>query len=295
VVFVIFCDLCDGAVGRDTHMQLLISHDGPVVRVTLNRPEVRNAFNEELIAELTAWAESVTTGGHFDSAPFDGAQGRQDRPRVAVLSGAGKMFCAGADLTWMSKMVAYTHEENARDARAMARMFEALDRLPIPLVGRIHGAALGGGAGLAAVCDIVVAAEDAAFAFTEVKLGIVPAVISPFVIAKIGRSAARELFLTGARFSAARAREIGLVHAVSGEPELDRVIAKYVNDLVTSAPEAVAAAKQLIAEVATRPATSATEYTIDAIVERRVSPEGQEGMTAFLGKRSPSWISRGSS
>jgi methylglutaconyl-CoA hydratase len=260
-------------------MSLLVQSDGPIVRVTLNRPEVRNAFNEELIAELTAWAESVTTTG----------------PRVAVLSGAGKMFCAGADLTWMSKMVAYTRDENVRDARAMARMFEALDRLPIPLVGRIHGAALGGGAGLAAVCDIVVAAEDAAFAFTEVKLGILPAVISPYVLAKIGRSAARELFLTGARFSAARAREIGLVHAVCDEQDLDRLVAKYANDLMTSAPEAVAAAKQLIAEVATRTASSATEYAIDAIAERRVSPEGQEGMTAFLGKRPPSWISRGSS
>jgi methylglutaconyl-CoA hydratase len=268
-------------------MSLQIESSGPVVRVTLNRPEVRNAFNEELIAELTAWAESVTTSG-----PFDAAQGRA---RVAVLSGAGKMFCAGADLTWMSKMVAYTRDENVRDARAMARMFEALDRLPIPLIGRIHGAALGGGAGLAAVCDIAVAAEDAMFAFTEVKLGILPAVISPFVLAKIGRSAARELFLTGARFSAARAREIGLVHAVTDEQELDRVIAKYVNDLMTSAPEAVAAAKTLIAEVSTRAAASATEYAIDAIADRRVSPEGQEGMTAFLGKRSPSWISRGSS
>src|SRR6185295_2209097 len=200
-------------------MQLLINHDGVVVRVTLNRPEVRNAFNEELIAELTAWAESVTTSG----------------PRVAVLSGAGKMFCAGADLTWMSKMVAYTRNENVRDARAMARMFEALDRLPIPLIGRIHGAALGGGAGLAAVCDIVAAAEDSAFAFTEVKLGILPAVISPYALAKIGRSAARELFLTGARFSAARAREIGLVHAVCDEQDLDRLVAKYANDLMTSA------------------------------------------------------------
>jgi methylglutaconyl-CoA hydratase len=205
------------------------------------------------------------------------------------------MFCAGADLAWMSKMLAYTHAVNVADARTLARMYEALDRLPIPLIGRIHGAALGGGAGLAAVCDIVVAAEDAAFAFTEVKLGIIPAIISPFVLAKIGRSAARELFLTGTRFSAARAKEIGLVHAVCGEEELDRVVAKYVNDLVTSAPEAVAAAKQLLAEVATRTAASATEYTIDAIAERRVSPEGQEGMTAFLGKRSPSWISRGSS
>ncbi len=250
------------------------------MRVTLNRPDVRNAFNEELIAELTAWAESVTAG----------------RPaRVAVLSGAGKMFCAGADLTWMSKMVAYSHEENLRDARAMERMFGALDRLPIPLIGRIHGAALGGGAGLAAVCDIVVAAEDASFAFTEVKLGILPAVISPFALAKIGRSAARELFLTGARFSAARAREIGLVHAVGAEDELDRIVAKYVNDLLTSAPEAVAAAKRLIAEVASSSPTNATEYTIDAIAARRVSPEGQEGMTAFLAKRAPSWISRGSS
>src|SRR5215204_4649755 len=212
---------------------LTITRDGPLVRVTLNRPEVRNAFNEELIAEMTAWAESVAVDGPA---------------RVAVLSGAGKMFCAGADLAWMSKMVSYTHEENVRDAREMARMFEALDTLPIPLIGRIHGAALGGGVGLAAVCDIAIAAEDAAFAFTEVKLGIVPAVISPYAIAKIGRSAARELFLSGARFSAERAQAIGLVHAVAPEADLDRVVAKHVNDLVTSAPEAVAAAKRLIAE-----------------------------------------------
>jgi methylglutaconyl-CoA hydratase len=261
-------------------MSVRIEAAGPVVNVTLNRPAVRNAFNEELIAELTGWAESVTATGPA---------------RVAVLSGAGKVFCAGADLTWMSSMVAYTRDENIRDARAMARMFDALDRLPIPLVGRIHGAALGGGAGLAAVCDIVVAAEDASFAFTEVKLGILPAVISPYVLAKIGRSAARELFLTGARFSAARAKDIGLVHGVGEAETLDRLVAKYVNDLVTSAPEAVAAAKALIAEVATRPATSATEYTIDAIADRRVSPEGQEGMNAFLAKRPPTWISRGSS
>jgi len=256
-------------------MTLLIDDSGPVVRVTLNRPDVRNAFNEELIAELTGWAESVT------------AQGTS---RVAVLAGAGKVFCAGADLTWMSKMVAYTHDENVRDARAMARMFEALDQLPIPLIGRIHGAALGGGVGLAAVCDIVVAAEDAAFAFTEVKLGILPAVISPYVIAKIGRSAARELFLTGARFTAARAKEIGLVHAVADPSDLDRVVAKYVNDLVTSGPEAVAAAKRLIADVAERPRPDAVDRSVEAIAERRVSREGQEGMGAFLAKRPPSWL-----
>ena len=256
-------------------MSLLIDQTGTVVRVTLNRPEVRNAFNEELIAELTAWAESVKANGPA---------------RVAVLGGAGKVFCAGADLTWMSKMVHYTRDENVRDARAMARMFEALDQLPIPLIGRIHGAALGGGVGLAAVCDIVVAAEDAAFAFTEVKLGILPAVISPYAIAKIGRSAARELFLTGARFTAERAQAIGLVHAVAGANDLDRVVAKFVNDLVTSAPEAVAAAKQLIAEVAGATRTAAIETSIDAIAERRVSKEGQDGMTAFLAKRPPSWL-----
>jgi len=259
-------------------MPLLVEQQGPVVRVTLNRPEVRNAFNEELIAALTAWAASVKPGGDA---------------RVAVIGGAGKAFCAGADLTWMSKMVAYTREENMRDARAAAAMFEALDRLPIPLVGRVHGAALGGGAGLAAVCDIVVSADDTIFGFTEVKLGIIPAVISPYTIAKIGRSAARELFLTGARFSAERAREIGLVHAVGDASELDRIVAKYVNDLLTSAPEAIAAAKALIADVSSRPADAA-ELTSQAIADRRVSAEGQDGMRAFLEKRPPAWLSGGS-
>ena len=256
-------------------MSLQIESTGRVVRVTLNRPDVRNAFNEELIGELTAWARSVTAGGDA---------------RVAVLSGAGKVFCAGADLAWMSKMVGYSHDENVRDARTMADMFAALDSLPIPLIGRIHGAALGGGAGLAAVCDIVVAAEDAAFGFTEVKLGILPAVISPYALAKIGRSAARELFLTGARFSAARAREIGLVHAVGEAGELDRIVAKYVNDLLSSAPLAVAAAKPLIAAVCETTRTLAIDLTVNAIAERRVSPEGQDGMRAFLEKRPASWI-----
>jgi methylglutaconyl-CoA hydratase len=256
-------------------MSLQVQLDGPVVRVTLNRPEVRNAFNEELIAELTSWAESVRAGG---------------AARVSVLSGAGKVFSAGADLAWMSKMVGYTHDENVRDARTMARMFAALDALPIPLIGRVHGAALGGGVGLAAVCDIVVAAADTAFAFTEVKLGILPAVISPYAIAKIGRSAARELFLTGARFSAERAKEICLVHLVVEATDLDRAVAKYLNDLLTSGPEAVAAAKRLIAHVAERPRDSVIEPTIEAIAERRVSREGQEGMGAFLAKRPPSWL-----
>lgn len=249
--------------------------DGAVEYLTLNRPEVRNAFNEDVIAELTAWA----------------AQTHADRSvRVAVIAGAGPTFSAGADVQWMAKTVAYTHEENLRDAAAASAMFAAIDALPVPVVGRVHGAALGGGAGLAAVCDIVVAEDSAVFGFTEVKLGILPAVISPFSLAKIGRSAARELFLTGARFPAARAREIGLVHAVVPAHELDSTVAAYVRELLTAAPEAVTAAKALIREVWGRPLDEARPLTAQAIASRRVSAEGQEGLRAFLEKRKASWV-----
>jgi methylglutaconyl-CoA hydratase len=260
-----------------TYQFLTTCVEGAVEHLTLNRPDVRNAFNEHVIAELTAWA--------------DDARARADRHelRVAVLAGAGKMFCAGADVTWMSKALSYTREENVRDATAMSRMFAALDGLPIPLIGRIHGAALGGGAGLAAVCDIVIADADAVFGFTEVKLGIIPAVISPFALAKIGRSAARELFLTGARFTASRAKEIGLVHVVVPATELDATVARYVRDLLTAEPAAVAAAKSLIPAVWSRTRDEAMPLTAEAIAERRVSPEGQEGLRAFLEKRTARW------
>lgn len=253
---------------------LLVRREGPVEFVTLNRPEVRNAFNEHVIADLTAWATSAR-----ESAGL----------RVAVLGGAGKVFSAGADLAWMSKMIGYSRDENLRDARQMARMFEALDSLPVPLIGRVQGAALGGGAGLASVCDIVVAAEDAVFGFTEVKLGILPAVISPFALAKIGRSAARELFLTGARFTAARAREIGLVHAVVPAAGLDAAVQGYVAELLGSGPEAMTAAKALIPRVWPQPALEASELTAEAIAARRVSAEGQEGMRSFMEKRRATW------
>ena len=251
-----------------------ITSHGPVVRVTLNRPEVRNAFNEDLIAELKTWAESVTP----------------TTARVAILSGAGKAFCAGADLHWMSRMIEYGREENVRDARGLAELFNALDRLPIPLIGRVHGAALGGGVGLAAVCDIVVAAEDAVFGFTEAKLGILPAVISPFCVRKIGVSAARELFLTAARFSAARAHQLGLVHAVAPEAGMDAVVNDYVRELLTSAPRAITGAKRLIAAVAGKPPVEVADLTAETIARHRVSPEGQDGMRAFLEKRKPGWM-----
>ena len=255
---------------------LLIKREGAVEYVTLNRPDVRNAFNERVIAELAEWA--ARTSLHPASAP-----------RVVVLAGAGKMFCAGADITWMSKTIQYSEDENLRDALTMSRMFAALNDLPMPLIGRVHGAALGGGAGLAAVCDIVVADEQALFGFTEVKLGILPAVISPFALAKIGRSAARELFLTGARFSAARAKEIGLVHAVAPPQELDSKVAEYVREILAAGPEAVAAAKGLIREVWERSIHDAMPLTASAIAARRVSAEGQEGLKAFLEKRKASW------
>jgi len=256
---------------------LAIERRGFVEYLTLNRPDVRNAFNEHVIAELTVWAADARTAAE-----------RHD-VRVVVLAGAGKTFSAGADVAWMSKTVTYTEEENVRDATAMSRMFSALNDLPVPLVGRIHGAALGGGAGLAAVCDIVVAADDALFGFTEVKLGILPAVISPFALAKIGRSAARELFLTGARFSAARAKEIGLVHAVVPAADLDTTVASYVDEILSAGPDAVAAAKALIPSVWGRTLDEATSITARAIAARRVSPEGQEGLRAFLEKRRPGW------
>jgi len=267
---------------------LLIEQSGPVVRVTLNRPDVRNAFNELVIAELTEWARQVTASSAGSGAPGR-IQTGSPSPRVAVLAGAGKTFCAGADLTWMSRMVSYTFDENVDDALAMAAMYTALDSLPIPLIGRVHGAALGGGAGLAAVCDIVVAADDASFGFTEAKLGILPAVISPFVVQKIGVSAARELFLTAARFNAAKAREIGLVHAVVPASELDAAVNGYVRELLSSAPNAIAGAKHLIAAVAHQVPSDASEITAETIARHRIAGEGQDGMRAFLEKRKPYW------
>jgi methylglutaconyl-CoA hydratase len=253
---------------------------GAVEHLTLNRPDVRNAFNEHVIAELTAWAEATR------------AAAKRHDVRVVVIAGAGKVFCAGADVAWMSKALDYTEAENLRDATAMARMFGAIDALPVPVVGRIQGAALGGGAGLAAVCDVVVAEDTALFGFTEVKLGILPAVISPYALAKIGRSAARELFLTGARFSAARAKEIGLVHASVPAADLDATVDRYVEEFLTGGPEAIAAAKALIPEVWARSIADAVDVTAAAIAARRVSPEGQEGLRAFLTKRSPAWSQR---
>jgi methylglutaconyl-CoA hydratase len=253
---------------------LTTRRQGAIEHLTLNRPDVRNAFNEEVIAELTAWARSKVTDPAL---------------RVVVLAGAGKVFSAGADATWMAKMAGYTHAENVQDATRMAEMFLALNRIPAAVVGRIHGAALGGGAGLAAICDVAIAEDSALFGFTETKLGILPAVISPYVLPKIGPSAARELFLTGMRFRAARAKEIGLIHAVVPADTLDQTVQLYVEELLSASPTGVAASKALIHAVWGRSPEDAMAVTAAAIAAQRVSPEGQDGLKAFLEKRKPRW------
>ena len=237
--------------------------------VTLNRPEVRNAFNDQLIAEMTTWAEAAASDRSL---------------RGVVISGNGPTFCAGADLTWMAKMAGYSHDENVRDARAAANMFAAINNLPVAVIAQIHGAALGGGAGLAAVADIAIAVEDTTFGFTEVKLGLIPAVIAPYVIAKIGQSAARELFVTGRRFTAAHAQAIGLIHVVVRSEELISRVNQYLNDIAPNGPEAISAAKALLRKIADLSVAEAAPITAEAIAERRVSAEAQTMMKRFLNK-----------
>ena len=253
---------------------VLIEHDGPVLRLTLNRPEVRNAFDEQVIQALSAAALHA---------------GEDRTIRAIVLAGNGKAFCAGADVGWMAKAIAYSRQENLSDAEDLARLLERLDTLPVPVIGRIQGSALGGGVGLAAICDIAIAAEDAVFALSEVKLGILPAVVAPYVLRKIGISAARELSLTGARFNAARAREIGLVHEVVPASDLDVAVRRRVDDVLTAGPQGVARAKALIREIAGAHPEDVIGITTTAIASLRVSEEGQEGLRAFLEKRKPSW------
>ena len=252
---------------------LTVERHGGVERVTLNRPDVRNAFNEHVIADLTTWAWHA----------------HHDPPRVVVFAGAGKVFSAGADAAWMAKMAQYSREDNLRDAKAGAEMFLAINTVPAIVIGRIHGAALGGGSGLAAVCDIVVADSDAIFGFTETKLGILPAMISPYVLQKIGASAARDLFLTGRRFGAEKAREIGLVHEVTPLADLDAAVDRFITESLAASPTAIARAKALIPNVLGRSPADVIDITADAIASQRVTAEGQEGLRAFLEKRPPSW------
>ncbi len=251
---------------------LSLETNGPVLTVTIDRPNVRNAFNEEVIEELHESFSTIPT-----------------KVRVVVLTGGGPVFCAGADVQWMKKSLKYTEQENARDAAAMAAMFRAIDECPRPVIGRINGHALGGGSGLVACCDMVVAVEGALFCFTEVRLGIVPANISTFVLPKIGSRAARRYFLTGERFGAEEAKAIGLIHEVVPPDRLDTKVNDLVKEILRCGPNAVAIAKDVIREGLARSRDEAIDYTVKTIARVRVSPEGQEGLGAFLEKRKPSW------
>ena len=254
-----------------------VQRDGPFARVTLARPEARNAFDASLIAELRGTFESLS------AEPPHSLRG-------VVLAGDGSTFCAGADIKWMRSAVGLSVEENERDADEMQRMFGAVDGCPVPVIARVQGAALGGGMGLCAAADIVVATADATFGFTETKLGIIPAVISTFVVPKIGPSHARALFATGERFGADRALAIGLVHeVVPDEPALDDRIAGLLDELRSAGPNAVRAAKAVAGEVATVGAAAARDRMPARIARQRTSPEGQEGLRAFLEKRQPDW------
>lgn len=258
-----------------TYSFLKLDVDGAVATVTLNRPDRRNAFDDRLIDELAQAFRAVDA---------------EDRVRAVVLCGEGKSFCAGADLEWMGRMAGYSREENLDDAGRAQAMFDSLDRCSKVTIAAIHGAAVGGGAGLAACCDIAIAAQGTVFAFSEVRLGIAPSIIAPYVLRKIGMGHARALFVTGRRFDAAEASRIGLVQQVVEAEHLDAVVASVVGEVLQSGPSAIAAIKSLLRDL---PAESDPDVvravTVDLIARLRVSDEGQKGLKAFLEKRKPNF------
>lgn len=247
-----------------------------VATITLRRPDVRNAFNDALIAELTQAILDV---------------GARDDVRCLVLAAEGKAFCAGADLNWMRRMADYTHAENLLDAAKLAEMLRVLYACPKPTIARVQGDAYAGGTGLVAACDIAVSSDTAAYCLSEVKLGLIPATISPYVIRAMGARAAHRYFLTAERFDAAEALRIGFVHAVVPADALDAKVAELATALVSAGPEAMKACKRLVQDVAERDIDAALiQQTVEGIANIRVSPEGREGVQSFLNKRAPNWL-----
>ncbi|NEX63247.1 enoyl-CoA hydratase/isomerase family protein [Noviherbaspirillum galbum] len=253
-----------------------IEHSGPVATVWLNRPDMRNAFNETSIAEITQAFRDL---------------GAQAGVRVIVLAARGPAFCAGADLNWMKKMAGYTHEENLADAAQLADMLRTIYACPKPVVAKVQGDCYAGGMGLVAACDIAVAADSAGFCLSEVKLGLIPATISPYVIKAMGESAARRYFITAERFTAQEAQRIGFVHALAGAADLDAVTSDIVKAIANNSPNAVKEAKRLVQDVAGRPLTlELIADTAGRIADIRSSEEGKEGVRSFLEKRKPDWL-----
>lgn len=256
---------------------LSLTREGPVARVTLDRPQLHNAFDEVLIAGLAAVFAELAG---------------EEAVRVVVLAGAGKSFSAGADLNWMKRAAAYDEERNREDARALEAMLRAIDDCPKPVIAEVQGAAIGGGLGLVAACDMAVTAEAAVFATSEVRLGIVPAVIAPFVVRAIGPRMARRYFLTAERFGAAEAHRIGLVHEVVPAERLGERVRELAGEVLKGGPLALADAKRLVRLVEMMPQGGSilAEGTVGMIAERRASAEGKEGIGAFLEKRRPAWV-----
>jgi methylglutaconyl-CoA hydratase len=257
-----------------TYNTLVVEQKDAVLFCKLNRPDVRNAFNAEMISELTQFAQTVASG-----------------VRCVVLQGEGNVFCAGGDLRWMQQSLNMNREQNREDAQRLAQMYLALDRLRVPLIGLIHGAAFGGGVGLVCVCDSAVAVEGTLFSFSEVRLGIVPACISPFVLRKIGPGHARALFTTGERFDARKAYEIGLIHEKATSIEEARAfVEKKIAQVLECGPEAIRHTKSLLFEMQFAPNDqSQLDSAADLLATVRTSEEGQEGLRAFLEKRKPRW------
>lgn len=257
---------------------LEIEQRGGVASIWMNRPDVHNAFDENLIGELTEALRQLQS---------------DPEARIIILSGRGSSFSAGADLNWMRRAADYTPAQNLRDARSLAEMLRTLAQMPKPTLARVHGAALGGGLGLVSACDIAVASTSAYFAASEVRLGLIPATIAPYVISAIGERQAHRYFLTGERLSAGRASEIGLVHEVTDSERLDLVMNSIVDALLAGGPLAQGAVKDLIRDVTAPPdAESLPERTAQRIAALRATAEAVEGVSAFLGKRSPSWKSK---
>jgi methylglutaconyl-CoA hydratase len=255
---------------------LIVSVQGHVARITLNRPDVRNAFNDEVIAELTQAFTQV---------------GQDPQVRAVVLAADGPAFCAGADLNWMRRMADYTREENLADAGALAEMLRTIHSCLKPTIARVQGDVFAGGVGLVAACDMAVSVDTATYCLSEVKLGLIPATISPYVIRAMGARAAQRYFLTAERFSAAEAHRIGMVHEVVSADQLDAKVAEITQALVSASPNAVRSCKMLVNEVAGRDIDAVLiAKTVEGIADIRSSTEGKEGVQSFLQKRKPSWL-----
>jgi methylglutaconyl-CoA hydratase len=261
-------------MNKKKYQTIIVKTENKIARVELNRPEVHNAFNAVMIRELIQAFEKIENDSVI---------------RAAVLTGNGKSFCAGADLNWMREVIQYSFEQNMEESLQIAELHHTIHTLPKPVIALVNGAAIGGGTGFLSACDIALAAEGAVFGLSEVKIGLVPAAISPYVVKKIGESHAREYFLTGRRINAAKACEIGLVNHVYPRGDLEGKAAELIDLLLSSGPNALAGCKELLYRVPRMTPEEAKQFTAEMIAKLRVSPEGQEGMAAFLEKRLPDW------